>query len=71
MARITSEVASIKIGNKYDMILIAAARARELKKGSKSKLGSKNREIVTAIREIEEGEIGREYLRKLRPSRRK
>lgn len=66
MARITSEVASIKIGNKYDMILIAAARARELKKGHYSKLGEKNKPIVTAIREIEQGIIGREYLRKVK-----
>lgn len=66
MARITSEVASIKIGNKYDMILIAAARARELKRGHKSTLGEKNRPIVTAIREIEQGLVGKEYLRKLR-----
>lgn len=66
MARITSEVASIKIGNKYDMILIAAARARELKRGHKSTLGERNRPIVTAIREIEQGLVGKEYLRKLR-----
>jgi len=66
MARITSEVAANKIGNKYDMILIAAARARELKRGYVSTLGDRNRPIVTAIREIEQGIIGREYLRKLR-----
>lgn len=66
MARITSEVASLKIGNNYDMVLIAAARARELKRGDDSKIFSKNKPIVTAIREIEEGLIGKEYLRKLR-----
>lgn len=66
MARITSEVASIKIGNKYDMILIAAARARELRRGDAPKMITKNKPIVTAIREIENGLIGREYLRKLR-----
>ena len=66
MAKINSEVASNKIGNKYDMILIAAARAREIKKGKRSTLGDTNRPIVTAIREIEQGLIGREYLRKLR-----
>ena len=66
MARITSEVASIKIGNKYDMILIAAARARELKRGHVPKMATNNKPIVTAIREIEHGLVGREYLRKLR-----
>ena len=66
MARITSEVASIKIGNKYDMVLIAAARARELRRGDAPKMVTKNKPIVTAVREIELGLIGREYLRKLR-----
>jgi len=66
MARITSEVASNKIGSKYDMILIAAVRARELSRGYKSTLGEKNRPIVTAIKEIEQGIIGREYLRKVK-----
>lgn len=66
MARITSEVASIKIGNKYDMVLIAAARARELRRGDAPKMVTKNKSIVTAVREIELGLIGREYLRKLR-----
>lgn len=66
MARITSEVASIKIGNKYDMVLIAAARARELRRGDAPKLPTKNKPIVTAIREIELGLIGKEYLRKFR-----
>ncbi|NDB82164.1 MAG: DNA-directed RNA polymerase subunit omega [Alphaproteobacteria bacterium] len=66
MARITSEIASNKIGNKYDMILIAVVRARELGKGNKPKMLSNNKPIVTAIREIEQGLIGKEYLRKIR-----
>ena len=66
MARITSEVASIKIGNKYDMVLIAAARARELRRGDAPKFLTKNKPIVTAIREIELGLVGREYLRKIK-----
>jgi len=66
MARITAEIAANKIGNKYDMILIAAARARELKRGHAPKMATKNKPIVSAIREIEHGLIGREYLRKLR-----
>lgn len=66
MARYTSEVASNKIGNKYDMILIAGARAREIRKGKKSMLGDKDKATVTALMEIEQGLIGREYLRKLR-----
>lgn len=66
MARITSQKAEQIIGNKFDMILIAAARAREISKGSAPKVLSKNKPIVSALREIEAGVIGREYLRKVR-----
>jgi len=66
MARITSEEASIKIGNKYNMVLIAAARARELLRGDAPKLMTSNKPIVTAIMEIEKGLIVKEYLRKLK-----
>ncbi|NBP04321.1 MAG: DNA-directed RNA polymerase subunit omega [Proteobacteria bacterium] len=66
MARITSQKAEQIIGNKFDMILIATARTRELRNGSAPKVAGKNKPIVTAIREIEHGLIGREYLRKVR-----
>lgn len=64
MARITAQVAMEKIGNKFDMILIAAARAREIRR-KKIRINDRNRVLVTAIREIEEGKIGREYLLKV------
>ena len=63
MARITSEVAASKVG-RYDLILIGARRARELNRGWRAKLDSKNSVVVTAIREIENGLIGRDYLLK-------
>ena len=45
MARITSQKAEQIIGNKFDMILIAAARAREISKGSAPKVLSKNKPL--------------------------
>ena len=63
MARITSEVAANRVG-RYDLILIAARRARELNRGWRAKVNSKNSIAVTALREIEQGLIGREYLLK-------
>ena len=66
MARITSEKAANMIGNKFDMILIASIRAKELKKGHLAKVTCDNGPTVTAIREIEEGFIGREYLNKIK-----
>lgn len=64
MARLTSEVAALKIGNRYDLILIGSRRARELHRGWRSLVDCKNGAVVTAIREMEQGKIGREYLQK-------
>ena len=63
MARITSEVAANRVG-RYDLILIGARRARELNRGWRSKIESHNGAVITALREIEAGVIGREYLLK-------
>lgn len=62
MARITSQRAVEMIGNQYDMILIAAARARQLAKGGQPMTNCENGNIVTALREIEQGLITREHL---------
>ena len=63
MARLTSEVAAGKVG-RYDLILIGARRARELNRGWRPLIPSRNGAVVTALREIEAGMIGREYLAK-------
>jgi DNA-directed RNA polymerase subunit omega len=64
MARLTSEVAARQVGGKYDLILIAARRARELNRGWRPLIASSNGVVVTALREIEAGLIGRDYLLK-------
>lgn len=64
MARLTSELASEKVGSKYDLVLIAARRARELNRGWGPKIQCDNSITVTALREIEAGLIGRDYLLK-------
>jgi DNA-directed RNA polymerase subunit K/omega len=48
------------------MVLIAAIRNRELNKGYKPKLESQHSNHVTALMEIEEGLVGRDYLKKVR-----
>ena len=63
MARITSEVAANKVG-RYDLVLIGARGARELNRGWRQRVASTNGVVVTALREIEAGVIGREYLLK-------
>ena len=64
MARLTSEAASRQVGSKYDLVLIAARRARELNRGWRPMIQCDNGVVVTALREIEAGLIGRDYLRK-------
>jgi DNA-directed RNA polymerase omega subunit len=58
----TSQDAARQVGSIYDLVLIATARARELKRHHPEKL-SKNW-ISTALREVEDGKIGKEYLQK-------
>lgn len=65
MARITSELAVGMVGQ-YNLVLIAARRARELKRGWRPLIQCDNDIPVTALREIEAGLIGREYLLKPR-----
>lgn len=61
MARLTSEVAALKIGNRYDLVLIATRRARELSYGWQPMVKCANGRIVTALREIEAGAVGVDY----------
>ena len=68
-ARYTSEDAVAKIGNRFDLVLVASTRARELKRGHLPLIISDNGPAVTALNEIEQGKIGREYLKKVQKSR--
>ena len=63
MARITSEAASRQVGSKYDLVLIASRRVRELRNGHAPHISDPHPSaIITALREIEQGTIGRDYL---------
>ena len=64
MARITSEDAVEQVGNRFDLVLIASRRVRELRNGYRSHITSTNGALVTALKEIETGHVGREYLLK-------
>ncbi len=61
---ISSEGAVAAVGNRYDLVLIASRRARELSRGDAAKIKSRRGSLVTAINEIEAGVVGREYLTK-------
>jgi len=64
MARLTSEKAVEAVGNRYDLVLIASRRTRELTHGYRPLVTCKNGPMVTALREIEQGFVGRDYLKK-------
>ena len=66
MARISSEKAVQQVGNRYDLILIASQRVRELKKGHRPKLSTKHGPMLTALTEIEEGLVGTDHLKRIR-----
>lgn len=53
------------IGNRFDMILVACIRARELKRGHKPKVITHSKSVVAALEEIQAGHIGRDYLKKI------
>ena len=57
------------IGNKFDLVLVAAARAREIKRQHRENPHATFDQIhtnVTALLEVQEGKVGREYLMKVR-----
>ena len=55
------------IGNRYDLVIIASARARELAR--RHRVNERSDQLnapVTVLLEIQNGEIGPEYLKKVR-----
>lgn len=58
MARITVEDCLLNCENRFALVHIAVKRARELFKGINPLIHCKNREVVTALREIALGKIG-------------
>jgi DNA-directed RNA polymerase subunit omega len=62
---LSNEAAVAAVENRYDLVLIGARRARELGRGDRPRLdGPKHSAVVTALKEIEHGKVGREYLYK-------
>ncbi|CCW31370.1 DNA-directed RNA polymerase subunit omega [Xenorhabdus nematophila] len=64
MARVTVQDAVEKIGNRFDLVLVAARRARQLQSGGKDPLVPEENDKMTviALREIEQGLINNKIL---------
>ncbi len=57
MARVTIEDCLSRVENMYELVHLATRRARQLYKGAEPLVRSKNRVIVTSLREIAAGKV--------------
>lgn len=57
MARITVEDCLERIPNRFELVLGAARRAKQLLKGARPLVESDNKDVVTALREIAAGKV--------------
>jgi DNA-directed RNA polymerase subunit omega len=57
MARITVEDCLRRENNRFALVQLCSKRTRQLSRGSTARVPSKNKYIVTALREIEEGVV--------------
>jgi len=64
MARVTVQDAVEKVGNRFDLVLVAARRARQMQVGGKDPLVPEedDKPTVIALREIEEGLVTNQIL---------
>ncbi len=62
MARITVEDCLDKVSNRFELVLGAARRAKQLLKGARPLVESDNKDVVTALREIAAGKVILEHL---------
>lgn len=61
MARITVEDCLDRVPNRFELVLLAARRAKQLLKGARPLVDSDNKEIVTALREVADEKVRLQY----------
>jgi len=57
MARITVEDCLKKVESRFELVILAARRAKMIMKGAKQLVESNNRPIVAALREVATGKV--------------
>ncbi len=65
MARITVEDCLEKVPNRFQLVLAATYRARMLAQGHSPNIETRDKPVVTALREIAAGQIGLEMLKRV------
>jgi len=58
MARITVEDCLREVESRFELVILAARRAKMIMKGAKPLVDADNRSIVTALREVAAGKVG-------------
>lgn len=61
MARITVEDCLKQIPNRFELVLLASRRAKQLLKGARPLVETDNKEVVTALREVAETKVEMVY----------
>ena len=61
MARVTVEDCLAKVENRFELVLLATRRTKELLKGARPLVKSDNKDVVTALREIAADKVWTEY----------
>jgi DNA-directed RNA polymerase subunit omega len=59
MSRITVEDCLQHVSSRFELVMLASKRARQLFKGAKPLVDSDNREVVVALREIAAAKVRR------------
>ena len=69
MARVTVEDSLANVKNRFDLVLIASKRARNISMGAEPRVPADNdKPTVVALREIAEGLVGEEILNETAPA---
>ncbi len=57
MARVTVEDCLERVSSRFTLVYLTIERVKQLRKGAKPLVACKNKEIVTALREIAQGKV--------------
>jgi len=68
MARVTVEDCLFEVPNRFALAMVASHRAKQLLRGAAPLMASKNKFVVTALREIAAGKVKVKERRNLDPN---
>jgi DNA-directed RNA polymerase subunit omega len=57
MARVTIEDSLEQVENRYELVHLTIKRVKQLREGADAQVKSKNKHIVTALREVAAGKV--------------